>query len=312
MRLVSTITVNWNGIRYLPPFLESLFAQTYRLIEAIVVDNASTDGSLDFIRSHYPQVRLVENPENVGFCRANNQGIGIARGEYIQLLNFDLVLAPTFIEEMVRTLESGDDVGSVSGKLLRMERRGGMDVIDSTGHVIFKDREVTNRGIGEIDEGQYDAPGEVFGACGAAALYRREMLEDIAIDGEIFDELLFAYYDDIDIDWRARLMGWRCLYNPRAVAYHARGGGGGEAQPWFLSLSYRNSLYVLVKNELWVHFRRDLWRILRHHIWGKQYLFDSLWMFLRDLPKVARKRALIQGRRRAEPESIDRWFSDRF
>ncbi|MFQ5574284.1 MAG: glycosyltransferase family 2 protein [Terriglobia bacterium] len=223
MDLVSIIVVNFNGNKWLKPCMEALSGQTYGDIEVIVVDNGSTDGSVEELKKGFPSVSVLENEANAGFAQAVNQGIEATTGQYVVPLNPDVVLTPSYVSEMVETANIGPKVGSVSGKLLRSDEKNSK-IIDSVGHLMFKNRLSANRGDEEVDRGQYEVLEPVFGTCGAAALYKRGMLEDIKIGGEYFDETFFAFWEDVDLDWRANLMGWTCLYTPRALAYHYRGG----------------------------------------------------------------------------------------
>jgi GT2 family glycosyltransferase len=208
MDLVSVIIPNWNGERFIKECLLSVYGQTYSPLEVILIDNGSTDKSLDIVREDFPEVVLLKNQTNLGFSKAVNQGIEKAKGKFILLLNNDVTLQPEFVSVTVKAISSADDVGSVSGKLL-IPADGGADVIDSTGHLIFRNRLAIDRGDGEKDLGQYDSAEEVFGACAAASLYRRAMLDDVAVNGEYFDLSFFAFLEDVDLNWRAQLRGWK-------------------------------------------------------------------------------------------------------
>ncbi len=235
---VSVVVVNWNSGADLPGCLQSIFDQTLTPVEMVIVDNASTDQSpalgravLDAPSAHRSlPVRWIMNRENVGFSRAANQGIAATSGEWLLLLNPDVVLTPAYLEKACAVVREQPGIGSLAGKILRFDRR----TIDTTGQFLRADRRVRERGYGEPDDGQYDQPGEVFSVCGAVAFYRRAMLEEVAVAGEYFDEDFFAFYEDADLGWRAQRRGWRCWYQPTAVAYHARGGTNPSAgRAWF-------------------------------------------------------------------------------
>ncbi|MBI3621652.1 MAG: glycosyltransferase family 2 protein, partial [Nitrospirae bacterium] len=223
---VSIVVINWNSGRYLADCVPSILAQTLPPREVVVVDNASTDDSVAVGRQAFEangrgascRVEWIMNGHNAGFSRAANQGIAASTGDWVLVLNPDVVLTPTFLEEAWKALNDRPDVGSLAPKVLRFDHR----TIDTTGQFIRADGRVRERGYGEADRGRYDQAGEVFSVCGAAALYRRAMLEDTAVDGEYFDEDFFAFYEDADLGWRARQRGWRCWYQPTAVACHAR------------------------------------------------------------------------------------------
>lgn len=217
---VAVIIVAWNSARYLPACLESLRALERPPDEVVVVDNGSSDGSERLVRDGFPEARWHACGENVGFCRANNLGIVGTRSPFVLVLNPDTRLEPAFLE---RQLEAFDDsrVGLTASKLKRFDERR----LDSCGQMLGRSRQPVDRGYGRVDEGRYDRDEEVFGACGAAALYRRTMLETIDDgDGRYFDEGFFAFYEDLDLAWRARKAGWKAVYRHRAVGYHARGG----------------------------------------------------------------------------------------
>ena len=222
---VSVVVVNWNSGDYLSGCLASILDQTQKPAEVVIIDNASSDGSPANGQAtlerhpHAQLVRWIFNRENVGYSRAANQGIRATSGEWLLLLNQDVLLTPTYLERAWDRVSQQDDVGSLSGKVLRFDRR----TIDTTGQFLRSSRRIYERGYGEVDAGQYDQPGEVFSVCGGIALYRRAMLSDVAIEGECFDEDFFAFYEDADLGWRAHQRGWRCWYEPTALAYHARG-----------------------------------------------------------------------------------------
>jgi GT2 family glycosyltransferase len=222
---VATVVVSWNSRPFLRGCLESLRGLERPPAEVVVVDNASSDGSADLVRREHPQVDLVTCTRNEGFCRANNLGIRRTTSPFVLVLNPDTRLAPTFLEHL---LPAFDDpaVGLAAGKLLRFDGR----TLDSAGQRLARSRQVKDRGYGRLDDGRFDRDEEVFGVCGAAALYRRAMLDSIADPGAcFFDEAFFAFFEDLDLAWRARRLGWRALYRHRAVGYHARGGSTDRA-----------------------------------------------------------------------------------
>jgi GT2 family glycosyltransferase len=225
---VAVVVINWNSGTHLANCLPSVLAQTLPPFEMVIIDNASSDDSPTAGHQALEsagcatscRVEWLMNRENAGFCRAANQGIAATTGDWVLLLNPDVVLAPLFLDEALRAMRTRPEAGSLAGKVLRFDHR----TIDTTGQFILADGHVRERGYDEIDRGQYEQPGEVFSVCGAVALYRRAMLEHVVVDGEYFDEDFFAFYEDADLGWRAQRRGWRCWYQPTAVAYHARGG----------------------------------------------------------------------------------------
>ena len=238
--LISVVILNWNGIKVLEQCLSSLKGQTYVPLEIIVVDNASTDGSVDVVREEFPNVRLIVNERNLGFGGGNNIGIRAATGRYIMMLNNDTRLDPRCIEELKRAIEKGDRFGACASKIL-LEYED--DLIDAAGIVVCPDG--LSIGRGRLEKGdRYNEETEVFFASDCACLYRREMLEDIGF----YDEDFFAYADETDMGWRAHLAGWRCIYNPKAVVYHFHSASSGTYSSFKAFLVERNRIWVAVKS----------------------------------------------------------------
>ena len=192
---ISIIIVNWNHGQYLRSCLDSLLAQEYKNFEICVVDNGSQDGSPQWIANDYPELNCWNFPNNRGFSKAFNWGVNHTKGELVLSLNPDVFVREDFLQELVDAMCEDNGVGIVSPKLLRDDDP---KILDSTGLFIDRFRRPYDRGQGETDAGQYDNALKIFGACGAAALYRRTMLADIAIEGEYFDEDFFSYYEDAD------------------------------------------------------------------------------------------------------------------
>ncbi|MFA5388698.1 MAG: glycosyltransferase family 2 protein [Candidatus Omnitrophota bacterium] len=218
--MISVVIANYNSKDLLRQCLGSLRRQSFRDIEVIVVDNASKDGSVEMLESFYPEARLIKNTTNLLFCRAQNQGINTSRGSFILCLNSDVVLDKDYLKEALRAVASEANIGMISGKIMRPDGK----IIDSTGLFLGRNRKAVERGYGKPDKGQYDEPGYVFGVTGACAFLKKDMLEDIKDKNGYFDEDFGMYYEDLDICWRANKKGWKCYYNPKAMAYHVRGG----------------------------------------------------------------------------------------
>jgi len=235
----SVIVPSWNGVQLLPACLESLRTQTYRNFEVLVVDNASADESVALVRQQYPEARLVALSENRGFTGAVNAGIAQAKGTFVALLNQDAEADPRWLAEMARAAQAHPEAGAIACKILLFDRR---DYLHSAGDSYRQDGIPVNRGVWQRDEGQFDVETEVFGACGAAAAYRRHVLDEVGW----FDESFFMYCDDVDLAWRQQLAGWRTVYTPRAIAFHhLSASGGGVTASYYTG---RNTIYVLAKN----------------------------------------------------------------
>ena len=237
---VSVIILTWNGRAYLSECLDSLAAQSCRDFETILVDNGSSDGSAEYVRGAYPWVRLLELPENVGFAAGNNRGLALAQGDYIVTLNNDTKASPEFLAELVRVAASDARIGMVAAKMRNYYQS---EQLDAVGLKIGTNGLGYNIGIGETDSGQYD-DAAIFGPCGGAALYRREMLDETGF----FDSDFFAYYEDFDLAWRARLAGWKALAAPRALVYHVHSATGGEMSRFKTYYTHRNKWFVIIKN----------------------------------------------------------------
>jgi GT2 family glycosyltransferase len=241
--LISVVIVNWNRKELLRACLASVARQKNVTFETIVVDNGSADGSAELAESEFG-ARVIRNPDNRGFCAANNQGIAAARGSFIALLNNDAEAEPDWLAELYRACSRGPEYGMAASKVLVWEdpRR-----IDKAGHLIFPDGQNRGRGAGAFDKGQFDREEEVLWPDGCAAMYRKEMLDEIGG----FDEDFFAYGDDAELGLRARIAGWRCWYTPRAVVRHHRGATMGKGSAARLRLIERNRVLLALKLFPW-------------------------------------------------------------
>ncbi len=191
---VSVVILNWNCKAFLAACIDGVLAQTYPAVDLLLLDNASTDGSVEWLTAAYPRLRIVVNADNVGFARAHNQGIRLTRGPYYLPLNPDVVLTPGFIDEMVAAMEQHPEAGSATGKVYFAPSAPTDDLrIYTTGHLLTRNRRPSNRGYKRKDKGQFEIADYVFGANGACPLLRRTMLDDVAFEGEFFDETFFLY-----------------------------------------------------------------------------------------------------------------------
>ncbi len=237
--LISVIIVNYNGKKFLADCLNSISHQTYSPFEVILVDNASHDGSIEYVRQNFPEVRVFTQFTNLGFAGGTNAGIRQAHGEFIITLNNDTIVAPDFIAELAKPMVSDPLVGMCASKMIFPDGR-----INSTAICISRSGAAWDRGLGEPDQGQYDMEEEVFGPCAGAALYRRTMLDEIGL----FDEDFFLYVEDVDLAFRARLSGWKCRYVPTAQVIHVHGGTTEPGSDISVYYGNRNLLWYAVKN----------------------------------------------------------------
>lgn len=274
----SVVIPHWNGIKFLAPCLDSLKAQTYPAVEVIIVDNASADGSQAFVREQYPWVKLIELPENRGFTGACNAGMQAAKGEVVSLLNNDTTVEPDWVAVIMAAFEQHPEVGAVASKMLLYEKR---DHIHTTGDYFTVNGRAGNRGVWQLDTGQYDKEEYVFSACGGSSAYRRTMLDKIGL----LDDDFFFLMEDVDLGWRAQLAGWRCLYTPQAVVYHHLSAtGGGVTASYYAG---RNTLMLLA-----INLPAGLWR--RHGLKILRAQFNDFWSALRAW-RGAAARARLRG-----------------
>jgi GT2 family glycosyltransferase len=310
--MISIIIPNWNGAHLLPTCLDSLHRQTCQDFEIVVVDNASTDGSRDLLARDYPQVRVLALDANRGFAGGVNAGLGAARGQIVVLLNNDTEAEPTWLEELVRPLQTNARVAMVASKLRLFGER---EKLHSAGDFYRVDGIPGNRGVWEVDRGQYDradsAP-PVFGACAGAAAYRRALFDTLGL----LDQDLGSYCEDVDLNWRARLAGYEVAFVPRAVVYHQVSATGGGPRASYLV--GRNFILVLVKD-----YPAGLWKKYWSRILGAQLriAFEALWNWrgaaararlrgqiaaLALLPRFLKKRRETQRLKRVRDEEIER------
>lgn len=240
----SVVIPNYNGIEYIGACLEAMRGQTRKPDLTIVVDNGSSDGSAELVAERYPEVRLVRFPENTGFCGAVNEGIrlsGEAGMDYVILLNNDTEAEPAFTGELVRAMEKNRRIFSAQAKMLKMSDPG---LIDDAGDLYCSLGWAFARGKGK-PETDYNRPERIFSCCAGAAIYRMSVLTEIGA----FDENHFAYLEDTDIGWRARLRGYVNYYVPAARVLHVGSAASGSVYNLFkVKNTSRNSIYLISKN----------------------------------------------------------------
>lgn len=327
---VSVSIVTYNSGQPLKACLDSVKVQTYRDFRLSLWDNASTDETSSIIAEYGGLFDFAHFSEvNVGFCAAQNRLISQETAEYVLVLNPDVVLDPHFLEILIGEMDRDSSAGSATGKLLRWQpgisdpahQNSGHRILDTTGIYITPNQRHFDRGAGEVDTGQYERPEYVFGASGAAAVYRRAMLEDIRNGNEYFDENFFAYREDADLAWRAQWMGWRCLYVPEATGYHER-----KVLPERRAVlpdavnmhSFKNRFLLRVKNMDFGTYARFIIPITLRDIAAVIYVLLREWsslpgipLFIRFFPKSWALRKSIKASRRVSPGEIRSWFSSK-
>ena len=311
MPRISIIILNWNGKKFLKDCLDSLQIQTFREFETILLENGSSDGSAEYLRQAYSWVRLVALPENNGFAGGNNRGLKECSGEFIVTLNNDTKVEPGFLSALVVAAEADPRIGMVAAKMLNFYETGR---IDSVGVKIISNGMGQNIGVGEHDHGQHDSPVDVFGSCAGAALYRREMLDEVGF----FDSSFFAYYEDLDLAWRGRLAGWRAVTAPNAVVYHVHSATSGKMSPFTVYQVQRNKWFVLLKNWpaslLVKHFPLivafDLAALLLAVLRGRGFAAIRARLdVLKSMPRLFSERRRVQETRKLSPAEIERLFA---
>lgn len=350
MALVSISIVTYNGEKWIQQCLESIKKQSYQNWNVLIIDNGSRDQTVKLAKKEMSQARLICLKKNIGFSAGHNLGISQSQGKYILCLNQDVILGIDFIKQAKATLESDRRIGAVQGKLFRMQNRElkteNAEIIDTTGLTMLKNRWVINRGQGEIDQGQYNKIEEVFGADGAAPVYRKQALETVFLPpvkeetkrgliGEYFDQDFFAYKEDIDLSWRLRLAGWNIIYQPQAVAWHNRGaaaaavGTGRRLIPvkkdiikqrqqiskFCRQLSWKNQRLMQIKNELpglfWRHLPWVFWRELKtagYILFCEPWMLKSVMQFWRQAPAAWQKRKQVMAKKTMTVKAMKKWF----
>jgi GT2 family glycosyltransferase len=324
---VTAVVVSWNAAGQLRACLDALDAQDHPELEVLVVDNASADGTAEVLREaldaprRHP-LRVRWNTTNRGFAGAVNDALTETDAPAVLFANVDVEPDPDLVRRLVAVLEDDPDCGSVQPRLTRMAAdERGRPVLDTTGHLATRARLFRNRGEGEVDSGQHDRRQEVFGVSGALALHRRAMLDDVAWRTpagrlEWLTEDLFAYFDDVELDWRARLLGWRAVYEPRAVGSHERGGAGPRRTAAVEALNFANRLLVVATCDDRGALLRaaplvavtTLLKLLELAATTPRALLPAL-RRLGHLPAARRRRRQLLARARVEPrEIVARWF----
>ena len=318
---VSVTIVTYNSGRFIKRCLESVLAQKYPGKDIIVVDNASTDGTVDILEQFEDRCQIVYNDENIGFAAAQNQAIQLSNAEWVLTLNPDVLLLPNFIQSLVKAGQMDSRIGTVCGKLLTILASFDLPekpLVDSTGIYFTPMLRHLDRGSQEVDNGHYLNYEYVFGATAAAALYRRQMIEDISIQGEFFDPDFFVYREDADVAWRAQLMGWRCIYTPHARGYHVRNvlPGNRRALPSVINMhSVKNRFLMRMKNITGDLYRRNWFSItlrdlvvLSCCVIRERSSLKAFWYIGRNWKRVMAKRREIMSRKRVQNDYIAAWF----
>lgn len=317
MKKVSVILVIYNAKRYIKPVFDAIFAQTHINFEVIAVVNGNEDGSKELITQGYPKVKIIDPGANLWFAKGNNLAIAGSEGDFVLLVNQDLILEPDYMEKVLYAFHD-PKVGAATGKLLRYDfaKNEKTNIIDSTGVTMSSAGRGKDRGQLEEDRGQYDGKKEIFGVSGAGPMYRRAALEEAKFcenyQCEYFDEDFVAYWEDVDLSWRLNHTGYKNVYVPEAVAYHGRTAGQAEGgylhlwhfikhhqqlPPLFRRLNYQNHIFTYLKNAKVIHPMFVLREIV---MLGYVLVFETstlkvLLEMFRLWPRMRKKRRYILG-----------------
>lgn len=305
---VSIIIPNWNGKELLKTCLKSLKNQTYKNFEVIVVDNGSTDGSIEYIEKFYPKTVLIKLATNTGFAFAVNRGIEKARGKYIFLLNNDTEVDTHCISNIVKSAEKHPEVSFFAAKLLNFYKR---DIVDSAGDYIDDVGHADNIGRGQKDSEDFQKPKEVFLVTGGGCLIRKEIFKKVGL----LDEDYFMYFEDVDWGFRAQLLGYKGFFEPTAIIYHIQKASSNRNKPLVEYLQFRNMTMTILKNFpkglllYKINWMRIFWVNINtiRYLWTQGYLNEALkaeGYIIRNFFKILKKRKEIQSKKIVSDEYI--------
>jgi GT2 family glycosyltransferase len=242
---LSLIIITFNSDNFIKSCLDSVFSQSYKYFEVIVVDNGSKDDTVNLIRNNYPQATLIENKQNLGACKGRNQGIYASRSKWVLCLDCDIILESGFLNKIMNFASlTESDIGMLQPKVLKYDKKK----VYSCGIYLSKIRRFYDIGKDDYDNGRFDNSRHIFGVCSAAALYRKDMLEEIKDSHGYFDERFFFLVEDVDLSWRAQKRGWKASFFPEAICYHL-GNSSGFSKKIRQYLCFRNRLLLILKND---------------------------------------------------------------
>lgn len=244
--LVSIIIINWNEKEYLNKCIASLFKQTYKNIEIIVVDNASEDGSLQYIRKKFSKIKFIINKTNLGYATANNIGYKASKGKYILFLNNDTIVSKNFLIELIKTLTEDKNIGGIQSKILLMDHP---DKLDAVGSFLTTTGFLYHYGVMKDNSAKYSKKIRIYSAKGACMIFKREVLEKVKVDGEVFDNDYFAYFEETDVCHRVWLAGYEIFFEPKSIIRHKMGATSSKLDNSFIQYhSFKNRISSYIKN----------------------------------------------------------------
>jgi GT2 family glycosyltransferase len=313
--------VTFNSSRYIRRCLEAVLIQRDIGLDVVVVDNASTDGTRAILDDFHGRIRIIANSVNTGFAEGQNQAIASSTSDWVLTLNPDVLLESDFVRNLVDAGELDPGAGAVCGKLLSVGpgfQSLPHRLIDSAGIYFTPTLRHFDRGWHQPDGPEFDRQEYIFGACAAAALYRRRMIDDISFSGGLFDPDFFAYREDADVAWRAQLMGWRCIYTPAAQGWHVRTvvpGNRRTISPAINMHSVKNRFLMRIKNatpglyrRCWLPMTaRDL-TVIAGCLFAEQRSLPAFRLLARCWKRAWERRREIMRRRRVTDDALLRWF----
>lgn len=311
----SVIIPNWNGCDLLRDCLTSLSKQTYKNFEIILIDNGSSDNSIDYVRENFPKVRIKILDKNYGFAKAINKGVSLSKSKYVVFLNNDTEVDQNFVNSLIKCVIAHPEVISVNSKILNFKNR---EIIDGVGILINEVGQAESIGYLQKDMGQYNKESYIFGATGGASLFKRE--EFVKIGG--FDEDYFMYSEEVDFAFRAQFLGYKSIYSPKAIIYHKHKATAKKFPQYIEYWQFKNMTQtivkdfpteILVKNWRWlkivlVHFNTIFYQIRNGYFWPP--LVTEAWLIF-HLFSLLKKRAIVQKSRKVSIDYIDGFLQDK-
>ena len=303
---VSIIILNWNGEKLLQECLDSVYKNNLQNTEIILVDNASTDNSIGLVKQNFPEIKIIRNKKNYGYAKGNNIGIKNARGKYIVILNNDVIVEEDWLEKLVNAADTNDSTGIFGSKQMFYHNK---NEIDSLGGFLKKD------GPHNINNStpwtNPDKNREVFSVAGAAMLLKRKMLQEVGL----FDPMYFLYYEDFDLCWRARLLGWKCYYVSSAVIYHHRGASTSRTGK-HMYYGTRNEFWTLLKNFSYKNYVKhfpyliikNIRRFINATTGNKAWILLGLLNGIINIQSIINKHKKIQSVRKIDESAIEKWI----
>lgn len=335
MSKISINLVTWNGEKYINHCINSILNQTFKDYELNILDNGSTDKTVEIINKNFPQFKVVQNRENIGFAKAYNKLIAWSKTDYVMCINQDIILGKDFLDNVFYFLDNSDEnIGSVEPKIFQWkfdndnpynaDKLGKTNIIDTCGIKVFKNHRAIDIGQGKEDCEEFRQDKEVFGSSGACPIYLRQALEDVKVNGEYFDEDFFSYKEDVDISYRLRLAGYKTYFVSRATCYHDRSARGfsnvlenRKRKPnWINIYSYRNHIYTILKNEFNLNLLKTFFQTFIYEFKKIVYILlyerSTMKFFIKNISNIKKMRVkrefIIRNIRRINSKELYKWY----